>query len=338
MKKTIILDPHPRTVDLLFSKEMLKKLRAIAKIQSHDGERMPESEVDRLIGEASAVVGQTNLPRERLEWAKNLRAIVNVEGNFLQNVDYEYCFERGIHVLGAGVAFASAVAEMAVGFALSLARGIHEHDRLFREGKEIYGRMSNGSSFLLRGKRVGLIGYGNLGRALTPLLEPFGCSIKVYDPWLPDNYLLERGLEPAGLNEVLSESKVIFVLAAATSENRAMLGRSELNLLSKGSVFVLVGRASLVDFDALTEQLKSGRFSAAIDVFPDEPFSAHHPIRSFPNALLSAHRAGGIAESYQMMGEMVLDDLSLVLRGLAPVRLQKASRETVGKMQSKPVG
>ncbi|HUX22855.1 MAG TPA: NAD(P)-dependent oxidoreductase, partial [Spirochaetia bacterium] len=162
--------------------------------------------------------------------------------------------------------------------------------------------------------------------------------IHVYDPWLPENLLREQGLIPASLKEVLSDSRVIFVLAGATSENRAMLGRSELNLISKGAAFVLASRASLVDFDALTEHLKSGRFSAAIDVFPEEPFAAHHPIRSLPNVLLSAHRAGGIAESYLMMGEMVVDDLSLILQGLAPVRLQRASRETVGRMQSKPVG
>jgi phosphoglycerate dehydrogenase-like enzyme len=198
--------------------------------------------------------------------------------------------------------------------------------------------MSNASAFLLRGKPMGLIGYGNLGRALVPLLRPFGCSIHVHDPWLPDNYLREEGLHPATLSGVLSESKVIFVLAGATSENRAMLGAKELNEIANGAVFVLASRASLVDFDALTEHLKSGRFSAAIDVFPEEPFAAYHPIRNLPNVVLSAHRAGGIAESYQVMGEMVVDDLSLVLRGLSPVRLQKASRETVGRMQSKPVG
>lgn len=338
MKQTVILDPHPRTVDLLFSRELYKSLRGLATIHAHDGGRMPDEMVDKLIGRASAIVGQTNLPRERLERAKNLRAVINVEGNFLQNIDYDYCFERGIHVLGAGVAFAPAVAEMVLGFALSLARGIPTHDRLFRDGKEIYGRPSNRESYLLRGKRVGLIGYGNLGRALLPLLRPFHCSISVYDPWLPDGSLLEEGLQPVGLKELLKESKIIVLLAGATSENRAMLGRAELNLIGKGASFILASRASLVDFEALTGHLKTGRFSAAIDVFPDEPFAAHHPIRALPNVLLSAHRAGGIAEAYKLMGRMVVDDLSLVLRGLAPVRLQKANRETVGRMQSKPVG
>lgn len=338
MKKTIILDPHPRTVDLLFSKEKQRKLRAMAKIHSHDGERMPDETLDRLLPEAAVIVGQTSLPRERLARAKALRAIINVEGNFQQNVDYAYCFDHGIHVLNAGGAFAPAVAEMAIGFAVSLARGIVDHDRLFRDGKEIYGRPSNASSFLLRGKRVGLIGYGSLGRALAPLLKAFGCEISVYDPWLPAGYLLDEGLKPAELADILRESRVVFVLAGATSENRAMLGHAELNLIGKGALLILISRASLVDFDALVSHLKTGRFSAAIDVFPEEPLAAHHPIRGLPNVLLSAHRAGGIAESYQLMGDLVVDDLALLLEGLPPVRLQRASRETVGRMQSKPVG
>lgn len=338
MKHTIILDPHPRTVGLLFSKDLLKRLRGLGSIRAHDGARMPEEEVDELIGKASAIVGQTSLPRERLERAKNLKVIVNVEGNFLQNIDYEYCFERGIHILGAGNAYAPAVAEMVIGFALSLARGIPEHDRLFRDGNEVYGRMSNGAAYLLRGKRVGLIGYGNLGRSLLPLLRPFRCAIGVYDPWLPEGYLREEGLEPLGLKKLLAESKVIVLLAGATSENRAMLGRAELNLIQRGAAFILASRASLVDFEALTKHLEAGHFSAAIDVFPDEPLAAHHPIRALPNVVLSAHRAGGIAETYQLMGQMVYEDLALILKGLAPVRLQRADRETVGRMQSKPVG
>jgi len=337
MKSTIILDPHPRTVDLLFSKAELRRLRALGKVASHDGERMPDAEVDRLLPDAIAIVGQTTLHRDRLSKAKKLRAVINVEGNFQQNVDYEVCLERGIHVLNAGVAFSYAVAEMAIGFALSLARGIPQADRRFREGKEVYGRMSNEGSFLLRNKRVGLIGYGNLGRALSPLLRPFGCQLFVHDPWLPDGYLAEQGLSPLSLRELLGSCTVIFLLAGATSENRAMLGREEFNLIKKDAIFVLLSRASVVDFDAMTQHLKTGRFRAAIDVFPEEPFTRNHPIRALDNVLLSAHRAGGIAETYELMGEMVIDDLDLICRGLSPVRLQRANYETVAKMQSKPV-
>ena len=135
MKPKVIVDPHPRTLELLFSKEDLKRLRCLATLNVREGSRMPPDMVERHLPGASVIIGQTDLLRARLSRAKKLKAIINVEGNFQPNIDYEYCFERGIHVLGVGVAFGQAVAEMALGFAIALARGIPQGDRLFREGK-----------------------------------------------------------------------------------------------------------------------------------------------------------------------------------------------------------
>jgi phosphoglycerate dehydrogenase-like enzyme len=93
----------------------------------------------------------------------------------------------------------------------------------------------------------------------------------------------------------------------------------------------------VVDFEALTDLLGKDRFRAAIDVFPQEPFPKNHPLRRLNNVLLSAHRAGSLQETYKLMGEMTVDDLTLILQGLPPVRLQRADRETVTRMSSKPI-
>jgi phosphoglycerate dehydrogenase-like enzyme len=337
MKPKAIVDPHPRTLEMLFNKHELKRLRSLVAIEVWEGSRMPSNTVESYLPEASVLIGQTDLPRERLKRAKNLKAIINVEGNFQPNIDYEYCFERGIHVLGVGVAFGQAVAEMALGFAIAVARGISEGDRLFREGKEVYGRISNQASFLISGAEVGLIGFGVLGRALLKLLQPFGCKIRVYDPWLPDQWLAEFGMAPSTLEELLASSQIVFVLAGATEENRAMLNKRTLNLMKKGACLILVSRASLVDFEALTQKLAKGDLRAAVDVFPEEPFARDHPIRKLDNVILSAHRAGGLSAVYRLMGEMIVDDLGLILKGLPPIRLQRAERQTVARFRSMPV-
>jgi len=337
MKPKAIVDPHPRTVELLFSKEELKRLKALVSIRVWEGSRMPSEMVEKHLPEASVIIGQTDLPRERMERAKKLRAIINVEGNFQPNVDYEYCFQRGIHILNVGGAFGQAVAEMALGFAIALARGILEGDRLFREGKELYGRFSNQAAFLIAGAEVGFIGFGNLGRALLRLLQPFRCQIRVYDPWLPERWLAELGIIPSSPEEVLKFSQIVFVLAGATEENRGMLDRRKLNLMKKGACLILVSRASLVDFEALTEKLTKGDIRAAVDVFPEEPFAKDHPIRRLDNVILSAHRAGGLSGVFRRMGEMIVDDLTLILGGLPPVRLQRAERETVARFRSMPI-
>lgn len=337
MEAEIILDPHPRTIDLLFHEKDFSKLKRLATINGWENGRMPAEALELHLPGASILIGQTDLPRDRLERAKRLKAIINVEGNFLPNIDYGCCFERGIQVLSTGGAFSEAVAEMLVGFAICLARGIVGADRLFRAGTEIYGRQSNQSSFLLHGKPIGIIGFGSLGRGLLKLLKPFECQVLVHDPWLPDNTLLEHGVVPVPLKELMRSSRIVFLLAGATRENAGMIGKEEIDLLERGSIFILASRASLVDFPALTERLQRGDLLAAIDVFPQEPFPADHPVRALDNVLLSAHRAGSLEETYKLMGQMIVDDVRLILNGLPPVRLQKAQRETVSRMSSRPV-
>jgi phosphoglycerate dehydrogenase-like enzyme len=338
MRHNIIMDLYPRNLDLIFTEEDLERLRSFAEPAIWEGSRMPQKQLEKHLPEAEAIIGQSDLPRQRLMMAQKLKAIINVEGNFQPNVDYEYCFRKGIHVLNAGVVFGQAVAEMALGFALSMARGVSQADAMFKQGREIYGRAGCKDSFLIAGKPLGIVGFGNLGKALLPLLRPFRCAIRVCDPWLPNNHLREYGVQPCGLEELMRRSRIVFVLAGATTENTAMFGRKELDWLQEDAIFILTSRASLVDFDALTEALQSGKFRAAVDVFPEEPFPRDHPIRTLDNVLLSGHRAGALQETFKLMGEMVVDDLDLIFKGLAPVRLQRAARETVAKMRSKPIG
>jgi phosphoglycerate dehydrogenase-like enzyme len=297
---------------------------------------MPDTLVDEHLPEAVAVIGQTTLGADRLARAAKLRAIFNVEGNFLPNVDYDTCFARGIHVLNASPAFALVVAEWALGAAIDLARGITVADRAMRTATEGYQLDGNREAFQLAGSHVGIIGFGDLGRALRALLVPFGCPVSAYDPWLPDHVLHRAGVEPAGLEQVLSGSRVIFVMAGVTQENLGFLGRRELDLVAPGSVLVLASRAAVVDFEAFVELADAGRFRAATDVFPAEPVAVDDPVRR-SSLLLSPHLAGGMREAFAEIGRLVVADLELVLEGLPPVACKRAERETVGRLRSRPV-
>jgi phosphoglycerate dehydrogenase-like enzyme len=229
----IIFDPHPRSKELIFRPQQWDRLQTLGRIV-HAGEgRLDANTVDRYLPEAAALIGQTDMPTERLKRAQNLKAILNVEGNFLPNVDYETCFQKGIQVLAAAPAFALAVAESALAFALDLARGITAADREFRAGREEYGLAGNRDTFSLRQADVGLIGFGNLARALVPLLAPFHCRIRVFDPWLPDSYMRDYHCEPASLEDVLSTSRVIFILATVTTENEGFIDDACLALIQK---------------------------------------------------------------------------------------------------------
>src|ERR1700722_7477229 len=189
-KPTILIDPQPRTMHMIFHQDAQRRLAEIADLVVFDSGPMPTEMLERNLPQADLLIGQTDLPTERLQQATKLRAIFNVEGNFLPNVDYDYCFSHGIRVLVASPAFAVPVAEMALAFALDLARGVSKNDRAFRAKAEVYGLQSNQDSFLFTGCRVGIIGFGDLARAFRPLVRAFRCPVKVYDPWLPDREVL----------------------------------------------------------------------------------------------------------------------------------------------------
>jgi phosphoglycerate dehydrogenase-like enzyme len=314
------------------------RLAALGDLVVHEGPgRMPAEIVEAHLSEAVAIVGQTDLDAGRIERAPRLRAVVNVEGNFLRNVDYEACFARGIHVLVASPAFAPAVAEAALGMAIDLARGITVADRAMRAGTEAYELEANRDSFLLAGADVGVIGLGDLGRELVRLLGPFRCRVRAHDPWLPEVVISGAGAEPVGLDELLRTSRVVFVFAAPTTENQAMLGRRELELLPQGAALLLMSRAAVADVDVLVELVAAGRLRAAIDVWPREPVPADHPARAVEGLLLSPHRTGGMPEAFRAIGDMVVADLELVLRGLPPMVCKRAERETVTRLRSRPI-
>jgi phosphoglycerate dehydrogenase-like enzyme len=336
-KPTVLIDPQPRTVNLIFDAEAQRQLSALADLTVFDTGPMPADMLEKALPEAAILIGQTDLRRERLERASKLRAIFNVEGNFLPNIDYDYCFSRGIRVLVASPAFAVAVAEMSLALALDLARGVSKNDRAFRQGKEEYGFSSNQDSFLFTGCRVGIIGFGDLARAFRPLVRPFRCPVKVYDPWLPEREIFLHDCTPASLDEVLSASDAVFVFASVTSENQGFLGKREFGLIRHGGIFVLMSRAAVVEFEALTDAARSGHLKVATDVFPEEPFAKDHPIRDLPNVVLSAHRSGGMQEAFYEIGRMVTADVELLLRGLPPISCRIAQPETVRRFRSKAV-
>jgi phosphoglycerate dehydrogenase-like enzyme len=333
-KPLVIVDPASRRMDEIFSPADRARLYATVEVVWGKDEPMPLEAVREVLPGAEAVVCGDWRYGDLLGAASQLRAILTVSGGFPRSLDYEQCFARGVRILSAAPAFGRQVAEMALGMALAASREIAVGDAAMRAGNEQYLHAGNVGTFLLFSKPVGFVGYGGLARALRPLLEPFGCPIAVYDPWLSPGYLRSQGLEPVELGELLERSRVTFVLAVPSTENRALLSRELLERIQPGSVLVLISRAHVVDFDALTELVLAGRFKAAIDVFPTEPLPLDHPIRKAAGAVLSAHRAGSVPEGLWDLGEMVVDDLEAVARGLPPQRLQVAQPELARRYAS----
>lgn len=331
MKPSIIVDPSFRTMSEVFSPHDRRRLYDISNVIWGKDEPMPQTQFVDALPDAEVVLCGDWHYGDVLEHATKLRAIIVLSGAFPVDLDYAYCHQRHIRVLSVAPAFARQVAEMCLGMALAASREITAGDRAMRQGNEAYLHDGNRTTFMLFDQPVGIIGYGSIARVLHRLLQPFNVQISVYDPWLSDGYLSRFNVKAVSLDSLLASSKFIFVLASPTSENEAMLSRERLALIPENAVLVLASRAYVVDFEAMTEMVLAERFKVATDVFPTEPLAPDHAIRSAEQAVLSAHRAGSVREGLWEIGEMAVDDLEAILKGLPPRCLQNAEPELTAR-------
>lgn len=335
-KPTIICAPEPRSIDLIFTDTAKKKLHSQYKIVDVDSDKLATID-DATLGLTRYILGQPPVSLEVLEKMHELRCVLNVESNLINNMPYDYLFEKGIHVVTTGAVFAEPVAELGLALALCLSRGVIEADTAFRHGEERWGGDGNAQATLLSRSRVGLIGFGDLGRAIARLLKGFRANISVFDPWLPPSLLTDADVTPASLEQVLTTSDVIFVVASVTSDNAGFLDAKAFSKMKSGARFILLSRAEIVNFDDLISAVESGHILAASDVYPEEPMPQNHQVRELKGFIRSAHRAGALDVAFKQMGEMVLEDMALMDKGLPPMRCKRAERETVSRMRSKPV-
>ena len=239
MTKPLVLSaPEPRSLDLIFSPAAHDDLHAAYDVCEVEPNEIADLPAETL-RQVRYIIGQPTLSLETLKQMENLRCIFNVESNLINNMPYDYLFENGIHVVTTGAVFAEPVAEMGLAMALSLARDVVAADQAFQEGRELWGGEGNQTARLLSGSNIGIIGFGDLGKALARLLQGFRAKIHVYDPWLPPSMLRETGVEPASLDHVLRASDTVFVVASVTAENRGFLNAEAFAKMRKGAQFIL---------------------------------------------------------------------------------------------------
>jgi phosphoglycerate dehydrogenase-like enzyme len=220
-----------------------------------------------------------------------------------------------ITVTNAAEPMAAPVAEMALALTLALVRRIPSyasemHSGLIRTNEYV----SQGET--LRRRRVGLIGFGRIGRAFARIVAPFKVELLVSDPWATSEAVAAVGGALVDLDQLLSSSSVVVLAAALTNESRHMLDQRRLGILPDGAYLINVARGGLIDFDALSNELRSGRLSAALDVTdPLEPLPVDHELRRLPNVLLTPHIAAGGIEMRREIGEVAVSEVVRYCKG-----------------------
>jgi D-3-phosphoglycerate dehydrogenase len=275
------------------------------------GNRTAE-EVGRLAADAvAAIVSADPFTKEVFEAAPELRVIAR-SGVGVDSIDLDAATRAGVVVTTTPGLNDETCADHTLALLLAALRRIVEHDASVRRGE--WDRGGDLTPWDLHGKRVGVVGYGRIGRSVVRRLQGFGTQIRVYDPvTVPDGELTCATLE-----ELLAWADVVTLHAPLTPATQRLIGAAQLAAMRPGAVLVNASRGGLIDEPALVQALTSGRLRvAALDVFADEP-PANAGLRYLPNVVLSPHIGGLSREAIDAMTRQCVQQVLDVLGGGVP--------------------
>lgn len=215
-----------------------------------------------------------------------------------KQIDLDYCKKKGVVVFNAPYSNTRSVVELAIGQIIMLMRNVFPHSVEIHNGQW---NKTASNSREIRGKNLGIIGYGNIGKQLSVLAEAIGMRVYYYD--LEDRLALGNAVKCNTLEDLLNVSDVVSLHIDDSKSNKNFIGERELNQMRNGAIFINLSRGFVVDIPALVDALKSNKLSgAAMDVFPEEPPSNgpfETPLQGLPNVILTPH-IGGSTEEAQM--------------------------------------
>ena len=278
------------------------------------GAAIPRAEVMKRASALSAILsqGELKIDLELLNAAPDLRIVANGSVGF-DNFDLALMTERGVWATNAPDSYTDATADMTLALLLAHARSIPVHDRRIRDGCWTEMLVGPFDGMLLKGKVLGIVGFGRIGRAVAKRADAFGMEVLFYD----------RSAENDGrsrpLDDLLESSDIVTVHVPLTADTHHLFNTARFRRMKKGAIFINVARGPVVHEKALIDALQSGHLAGAgIDAFEDEP---HVPdaLRELDNVVLTPHLGGCTRESRQDSRLLAASNIAAILRGDAPL-------------------
>lgn len=277
------------------------------------GEKLSFEDQQAMIADAFAVIaGTERYDAAMLDGCRELKAIIRF-GVGTDNFDLEAMKARGIQV--GIIANHNAVAEFALTLILATMKNLPLYDTAVRAGG--WNRYSMRE---LSYKTVGLMGFGRIGKRLAELLKGFDVHVLAYDPFLPPEAMIERGVEPVSFDELLGRSDVVSLHLPATEETRHIINAESIAKMKDGAYLVNTSRGVLIDEAALLAALESKKLSGAgLDVYEKEPVTAENPLFKLKNDVLAPHVSALTYETNYNAGIICAQSIINVLHGERPV-------------------
>lgn len=267
---------------------------------------LDEEELSERIKEVSVlgIRSKTKLTKKVLDNAQRLIAV----GAFCigtNQIDLEHCLKKGVAVFNAPFSNTRSVVELAIGEIILLMRNLPDKVREMHQGT--WNKSATGS-YEIRGKKLGIIGYGNIGAQLSILAESIGLDVYYYD--VMEKLALGNATKCNSLDELLEKADIVSLHVDGRKENKDLIGDREFLKMKEGVIFLNLSRGQVVDIDALEAHLSSGKVKGAgVDVFPVEPGTNKEPFQSplqnQPNVILTPHIGGSTLEAQENIGNFV---------------------------------
>jgi D-3-phosphoglycerate dehydrogenase len=309
---TFITTSYPKDkIKVLFLENISEKAVQYFKVQGYTDVKkvsgaMSEEELIKAIKDVHilGIRSKTFISKKVLDHAKKLQAI----GCFCigtNQVDLKACKQNGVAVFNAPYSNTRSVAELVIGASIMLIRKIIDKNKAAHEG--IWNKDAKGS-FELRGKTIGLIGYGNIGTQTSIMAEAMGMKVKFYD--IETKLPLGNAQSVKTLKELVSTSDIISLHVPETNQTKNLISKTVLKQFKQGAILINYARGEVVDLDALAQALQEKQIAgAAIDVFPIEPEKNgdkfESPLQGLSNVLLTPHVGGSTEEAQENIGEDV---------------------------------
>lgn len=259
------------------------------------------------------IAGLDEIDASVIHAADRLRVIARYGVGFDQ-VDIRSASARGIVVTNTPGANSAAVAELTIGFLLCLSRKLVPADEAVRRGE-----WPPLDGIGIRGKTVGLIGFGSVGREVARRLACFGCRVLAVDPLIRPEVGEEFGVRLVSLEELVAQADFVSLHTPATASTVGMIDESFLQRMKKGAFLINTARGELVDEPALVRALEKGHVQgAALDCFSREPPETANPLLRLPNVIVTPHIGAHTDEALNQMGRMAVSNCLAALQGERP--------------------
>ena len=283
-------------------------------VNGPEGEPVPQGFIENK--DAQLLVGSfCPFSSKGMDAFTNLKMIGVIRAG-LENINVQAATQRGIAVVNAVGRNADAVSDFAVGMLLAEARNIARAHHSIVSGGWKTDFPSSATTPDLRGKTVGIFGFGYIGRLVAEKLSGFHVNIIVYDPFVSQDVLDSFNAESVDKQELFKRADFISVHARLTEETHHIIGAAELSAMKPTAYFINTARAGLVDYKALYAVLSEHAIAgAALDVFDDEPLSPDDLFRKLDNVTLTSHRAGDTLDAANNSPRLIFERMGKVIAG-----------------------